>query len=124
MIGGRCLNGFGGKNNFGTEFEIRRVVKIKRYLRIFSSLMTGKQVMKVESTRLIIKETKEDAMARIAAANNAVNNGTDNNTNNNAAVAQSTVTKTDTVELSEEAEKESKEESTEESKEEVVGTLA
>jgi len=117
MIGGRCLNGFGGKNNFGTEFEIRRVVKIKRNLRIFSSLMTGKQVMKVESTRLIIKETKEDAMARIAAANNAVNNGTDNNTNNNAAVAQSTVTKTDTVELSEEAEELSKKDESEKSEE-------
>jgi hypothetical protein len=62
--------------------------------------MKEKQIMNIASTNLIIRETKEDAMAKVNAVNNAADNGTDNNTNNHAAVAQSTVTKTDTVELS------------------------
>ena len=52
------------------------------------------------STSLLVKKTKEDAMVRVNAANNASNNGADTNANSNTAVAQSKVVKTDTVELS------------------------
>ncbi|MFQ5688133.1 MAG: hypothetical protein ACE5GV_15905, partial [Candidatus Scalindua sp.] len=47
-----------------------------------------------------VRETKDEAMARVNAANNAANNGANNNTNSNAAIDQSKVIKTDTVEVS------------------------
>ncbi|MGR3175103.1 MAG: hypothetical protein ACUZ8N_10950, partial [Candidatus Scalindua sp.] len=56
--------------------------------------------MNIASTSLLVRETKEDAMLKVNAANNASNNGADTNAHSNAAVAQSKVVKTDTVELS------------------------